>query len=295
MPFFPSPIYAWHSLACYRPAEINWQPLTQETCDMELFYKLFIDSGSAVVSLWLGIFLVSSLLMTGARFFSHFRNVKIQQRNVSWSKLRHELLWSTCNVFCATFVLQTVSSWLVDQGYLYTDPAPTTWYVVLFEFIVYFFVFDFYFYCVHRVLHTKPLYRWIHLTHHRSVLTNPASYASMNPIEGISEGMIIPIFLACFTVHETSTYFILPFASLMGLYVHCGYEFAPRWWYQSSVSKWFITPMYHDQHHQYFTVNFGAVTTIWDRVFKTKRERFDSDFLAFKDRPAVTKAIRDTA
>ncbi len=254
---------------------------------MDLFYQLFLESGNAVVSLWLGIFLVSSLLIAASRLFAYVRTVKIQSRKVRWSILRHELLWSACNVFGATFVLQLLSSWLVEQGYLQINPAPAAWYVVALEFALYFFIFDLYFYIVHRTLHTEPLYRWVHKTHHRSVSPNPLTYASMSPLEGIAEGLVIPLFLACFTVHETSTYFILPFASLMGLYVHCGYEFAPRWWYRLPVTKWVITPMYHDQHHQFFTCNYGAYTTIWDRLFGTMRERFEQDFLQLKNRRAV--------
>lgn len=251
---------------------------------MELFYTLLIDSGNAIVSLWLGVFLVWSLLLLAAKFFMTVRTRKIQNRALNWKRLRHELLWSAFNVFCATFVLKLISGWLVAQGFLNTHTTPAAWYVVLFEFALFFFVFDFYFYAVHRAIHTKPLYRWVHLTHHRSLTPNPASYASMTPLEGIAEGMIIPIFLTCFTVHETSTYFILPFASLMGLYVHCGYEFAPRWWYQLRATKWLITPTYHDQHHQFFTCNYGAFTSIWDRVFGTIRKNFDDDFASVKNR-----------
>lgn len=100
----------------------------------------------------------------------------------------------------------------------------------------------------------------------------------MSPIEGIVTGLSIPAFLAVFTVHDMSMAFILPFATLMGLYVHCGYEIVPKWWYRNPVTKWLITPMFHDQHHQYVGCNYGAFTTVWDRVFGTVRARFFSDF-----------------
>ncbi len=218
------------------------------------------------------------------------RTVKIQRRPVSWQLLRHELFWSASNVFVTTCVLTVLSNWLIQQGYLVIDPAPVAWYVVAYEFALYFFIFDLYFYLVHRTLHTQPLYGWIHKTHHHSLSPQPLSYASMSPLEGISEGMIIPIFLTLFTVHESSTYFILPFASLMGLYVHCGYEFAPRWWYRLPATKWLITPMYHDQHHQYFTCNYGAYTTLWDRLLGTMRPRFEQDFVKLKSRRAASTA-----
>jgi lathosterol oxidase len=261
---------------------------------MEMFYQLFLDSGNAVVSLWLGIFLVWSLLIAASKLFTYVRTMKIQSRDIGWPMLRQELMWSAFNVFGATFVIQLLSSWLVKQGYLVTDPTPAPWYVIAFEFALYFFIFDLYFYLVHRLIHMEPLYRWIHQRHHRSLSPNPLSYASMSPLEGIVEGMIIPLFITCFTVHETSTWFILPFAPLMGLYVHCGYEFAPRWWYRMPFTKWLITPMYHDQHHQFFTCNYGAYTTLWDRLFSTMRGRFAQDFIKLKNRGAVVVQSPET-
>lgn len=251
---------------------------------MDTLYSLLSASSNAVVSLWIGIFVLTSLLVVAARVFSYVRSVKIQRRKIGWPMLRHELFWSAFNVFATTCVLTLLSNWLVERGYLQTDPTPAAWYVVVYEFVLYFFIFDLYFYLVHRLIHIEPLYTWIHKTHHHSVCPQPLSYASMSPLEGMAEGLIIPIFLTLFTVHETSTYFILPFASLMGLYVHCGYEFAPRWWYRKAATKWLITPMYHDQHHQYFTCNYGAYTTLWDRLFGTMRSRFEQDFIKLKNR-----------
>lgn len=251
---------------------------------MDLFDNVLIASGNAVVSLWIGIFVLTLILLSVSRLFSYVRSVKIQRRKISWSLVRHELFWSAFNVFATTCVLTVLSNWLVARGYLTIDGSPAAWYVVVYEFVLYFFIFDLYFYLVHRLIHIEPLYTWVHKTHHHSVSPQPLTYASMTPLEGMMEGLIIPIFLTVFTVHQTSTYFILPFASLMGLYVHCGYEFAPRWWYRANATKWLITPMYHDQHHQYFTCNYGAYTTIWDRVFGTMRARFEQDFMRLKNR-----------
>lgn len=253
----------------------------------DIFYGLFLESGNAVVSTWLGVFLLWSILLVAARLFSYVRSVKIQSRPVSWSLVRHELLWSALNVGITSFVLQVVASWLVSQGWLTTNPEPAAWHIIAFEFTLYFFIFDLYFYLVHRSLHSEPLYRWVHKIHHRSLSPNPLSYASMTPLEGIAEGMIIPIFMTVFTVHDASTLFIFPFAALMGLYVHSGFEFAPRWWYRSALTKWIITPMYHDQHHQYFTCNYGAYTSIWDRAFGTLRSKFEQDFDKLKARRAL--------
>src|SRR3546814_8430177 len=49
--------------------------------------------------------------------------------------------------------------------------------------------------------------------------------------------------------------------------------FMPRWWNRSWATKWFITATFHDQHHRFFTGNYGGYTTIWDRLCGTMRTR----------------------
>lgn len=255
---------------------------------MEQIYTLLFDTGNAIVTTWIIVFLLRGALAGLARYFLAVRKNKIQARKFQWSVLKHELSWSALNLAGTAIVLTYVSSALVDHGYIVTDTSPASWYVVLGEFALYFFIFDLYFYLVHRLIHIEPLYTWIHKTHHFSVSPNPLSSSSMTPIEGIAEGLIIPIFLALFTVHEASTVLIIPFATIMGLYVHCGYEFMPNWWYRRWYTGWFITPMFHDQHHQFFRCNYGGYTTIWDRVFKTVRPRFEQDFDRLKSRESLS-------
>ena len=243
---------------------------------MEALFNIFLDTGNSIVSTWIGVLVAVGLVVGLSRVFTHVR--KIQDRKHKWSNIRYELFWSALNVATTAIVLKTFSAWLVSNGYLTTDPSPVAWYVILFEFMLYFFVFDLWFYTAHRIMHIEPIYSWTHKIHHRSMLPNPLSSTSMHPIEGVIEGLIIPLFLAAFTVHEATMMFIIPFATLMGLYVHCGYEMMPKWWYKTWATRWFISPMFHDQHHLYVTCNYGGYTTIWDFVFKTVRTRFLQDY-----------------
>jgi len=250
----------------------------------EWLFDVFIDTGSAVASTWVAVFVVVMLIMALSRIFNQVKTCKIQKRKYRWTTFRHEILWSGLNIAITSLVLKEYSALLVDKGFLTNATGPVAWYTVLFEFALYFFIFDFYFYWVHRTIHIEPLYTWIHKTHHFSISPTPLSSSSMTPLEGIMEGLIVPTFLAVVTVHETTTYFIIPFATLMGLYVHCGHEFMPRWWYRNPTTGWLISPMFHDQHHQYFTCNYGAYTTIWDKVFGTVRPKFYSDFNSLKSK-----------
>lgn len=216
---------------------------------LEFVYDTLLETGNAIVTTWLSVLVVALSIMGLSRIIAQIR--KIQSRKLRWATLRHELTWSALNIGCTVIVLKYVSSALVDSGFLVTNPSPAAWYAVLFDFMLFFFVFDLYFYILHRTIHIEPLFTWIHRIHHRSIAPHPLSSSSMSPVEGIAEGIIIPLFLSAFTVHQASMALIIPFATIMGLYVHCGYEMAPKWWYKTWVTRWLITPMFHDQHHQY--------------------------------------------
>jgi Delta7-sterol 5-desaturase len=135
-------------------------------------------------------------------------------------------------------------------------------------------------------MHKEPVYSWVHKLHHFSTSPNLLTNFSVNPLESLINGGFVPLFLVCVPVHEQTFALITPTNVLMGLMIHSGYEFFPRWWNKSWATKWFITATFHDQHHKYFTVNFGGYTTIWDRICGTMRPKYEADFLAIKDRAA---------
>ena len=62
------------------------------------------------------------------------------------------------------------------------------------------------FYLVHRVLHTKWLYKHVHAVHHRSTVPSPLSTYAMHPIEALLLGSIMlpPMFF--FDLHYNFFY-----------------------------------------------------------------------------------------
>lgn len=248
----------------------------------EFLRMFFIDTGNValdagVITLlnWVTALMALIPFLLLARVVARVR--KIQRAKREWTILGHEVMWSTITGIIVVMTLKYSYTFLVTEGFITIDASPAAWYVVAGEFFLYFFIFDLYFYSVHRLIHIGPLYRWIHKVHHKSTEPIPLTNFSTHPVEGLAEAAITPIFLSVVTVHEASLPFIIPMAIIMGFWAHLGYEFMPRWWYRTWLTKWFMTPMFHDQHHQYFHYNFGF-TTIWDRVFGTMRKQFDDDF-----------------
>ena len=239
-------------------------------------------SGDHALRLWLWAFVATGIAAGIASGF--FKARKIQPRGFKWTTFRNEAIVAVVTLAVSGKIIGASQSWLRANGWMTFNNAPATWWIVALEFGAYFFLFDTYFYWLHRWMHKEPVYSWVHKLHHRSTSPNMLTTLSVNPLESVINGGFVPLFLSIFTVHSATMALILPTNILMGVYVHSGYEFLPRWWNRSWATKWFITATFHDQHHRYFTGNFGGYTTIWDRLCGTMRKKYEADFDAIKNR-----------
>lgn len=203
---------------------------------------------------------------------------KIQPGSFRWPWVKTELRFGMVNLAVTTATITGLISWWTHIGWIRYIPGPASWWTILWEYALSFFLFDTYFYWVHRLMHKEPYYSWIHKLHHRSTAPVSITSWSMNPVEGVIEGMFTPVFMAVFTIHEATVPFIVPTSILMGLYVHSGFELLPSWWNRTWLTKWFISATFHDEHHHYFTGNFGGYTTIWDRLCGTMRPRYEANY-----------------
>jgi len=239
-------------------------------------------NGDHAFQLWLWAFVATGIV---AGIISGFFNArKIQPHGFRWRIFRNEALIAVVTLMISGKIIGFAKSWLTTHGWITFSSEPASWWIVAIEFAAYFFLFDTYFYWLHRWMHNEPVYSWVHKLHHKSISPNLLTTLSVHPLESLINGGFVPLFLTVFTVHDATLALIFPTNILMGLYVHSGYEFLPRWWNRNWATKWFITATFHDQHHRYFTGNFGGYTTIWDRLCGTVRKKYETDFDAIKDR-----------
>jgi sterol desaturase/sphingolipid hydroxylase (fatty acid hydroxylase superfamily) len=232
---------------------------------------------------WLVAFL-SSGLITGV-VTGYFKARKIQPKGFKWRIFRREMFWALVNLTFSGLVIGGATKGLQHAGIIrFHNEAASPW-IVAGEFALYFIGFDTWFYWLHRLMHVEPVYTWIHKIHHGSISPNPLTTFSESPLESFVNGGFVPLFTALFTLHSQTMILITPFNVLMGLYVHSGIEFFPRWWNRTWFTKWFITATFHDQHHRFFKGNYGGYTTIWDRICGTVRPTFEADFVKVTTRP----------
>ncbi|MBC2660319.1 sterol desaturase family protein [Novosphingobium flavum] len=251
---------------------------------------LFLFNGEQAIRLWFALFLGAGVI--AGVWTGFFRARKIQPRGFKWKTFRNEGLFAVLNVAISGALIGGAMSWLLAHGWISVAKGPVSWWQVAIQYALYFFLFDTWFYWLHRWMHNEPVYSWVHKLHHFSTSPNLLTTFSVNPLESLVNGGFVPLFLTAMAfvwpVHDHTMALITPTNVLMGLYVHSGYEFLPRWWNRSWATKWFITATFHDQHHKYFRVNFGGYTTIWDRLCGTMRPKYEDEMAAIGDRSSTT-------
>ncbi len=123
---------------------------------------------------------------------------------------------------------------------------------------------DVHFYCIHRLIHWPPLYRWVHSLHHKNANPGPWSGLAMHPVEHV-------LYFSSLLIH-----FVVPSNPLLVLYHlvasafgpardHCGFSSVVM----DGKARIPAASYMHYLHHRYFEVNYGDSITPIDRWFGT--------------------------
>jgi Delta7-sterol 5-desaturase len=207
----------------------------------------------------------------------------IQQRRAGRAVVLHEIKYLSFNLG-ATLLLIGLSACLWAAGIIHIRLDRPTVLSAASEIVVHLAGLDVYTYAVHRLMHTRWLYRHVHSVHHRSRAPSALTAFSFHPVEWLLLGLYIPLSMTAIDYHLVTLAVVAVLQGFLNTMPHCGHECAPRGWYENPVSKIFATAFYHDLHHQRTTCNYGTVTTLWDRLLGAVPADFEKQFAAMKDR-----------
>jgi sterol desaturase/sphingolipid hydroxylase (fatty acid hydroxylase superfamily) len=161
-------------------------------------------------------------------------------------------------------------------GYSLTNKIQVPFSTNLLQFGIYFVSFDLYYYLLHRfVLHGKYGW-WFHKEHHSSFICNPTTGFSFHAIEAIITGGFNPFLGWLLQFHPTTIILVQLYGLTSTVIVHSGYEYYPIEWNKKCYTKWYLSAQFHDVHHTNVSCNYGAFTTIYDRIFSTVHHDFDT-------------------
>ncbi len=156
-------------------------------------------------------------------------------------------------------------------GLGFRAPRPTVFSVAL-SFVVSMLLFDTWFYWLHRLIHSRWLFRRVHLWHHRT--TAPEVWSNNSDLlldtlvlqsYWLVAHFLIPIAPMVLAAHKLYD----QFTGAMG---HSGYEHAGRIaWPPSPI----LSVTHHDQHHRFSNCNYATHFSLWDRLLGTLHPTHD--------------------
>jgi len=211
---------------------------------------------------------------------------KIQQREASSDRISDMLasirqLVVTCTCIALGITLQR-AGWGVG-------PLEPTWWSVPLMAGLGIVLLDAWFYAVHRLLHTRPLYRF-HKPHHLNVTPTVWSNDSGHAVDTAmthSFYVLLPLLLP---VPLLSIVLVRLFDQITAIIGHSGYEH-----FAGATMRWpwlGICTVYHDQHHSAFRYNYANFFSLWDRVFGTIHPDYDAEVTKWEGRFDATEAAR---
>jgi lathosterol oxidase len=134
---------------------------------------------------------------------------------------------------------------------------------------IYLLVQDAYYYWLHRLMHVKPLFRFMHAGHHRS--RQPTAYASFSFdwAEAALSAWLLPALTFVVPIHPIVIVVLLTVMTVAAVLNHSGAELLPDWLVRSWFGDQLISASRHSLHHSHFDANYGLYFTYWDRLLRT--------------------------
>jgi lathosterol oxidase len=217
--------------------------------------------------------------------------LKIQQRFPDNAHVLYEIKYSFITVLIFGIVLVPVF-WASKHNYtlIYRPIDKYGYPYYFFSIMLMIFLHDAYFYWTHRLLHWKPLFKYVHITHHHSHNPTPFSAYCFHPVEAVVEIGIVPLIVFTIPYHVTALYFFTAYTLILNVAGHMGFEFFPKGFARHKWFKWHNTATHHNMHHRFINCNYGIYFNIWDRVMKTNHPNYEDTYDSVTEQRAKVKS-----
>ncbi|HMP94164.1 MAG TPA: sterol desaturase family protein [Phnomibacter sp.] len=212
--------------------------------------------------------------------YPRLKQRKIQQRLPTQKDVWREVGYSvvTMAIFALNPFIILGTPAIRQHTLFYTSIAQYGWVYFVGAFFVMLFLHDTYFYWMHRLMHHPRLFKWVHLVHHKSNNPSPWAAYAFHPLEAIIESGIVPLFLFIMPIHPAHLAIFFLFMITYNVYGHLGWELYPKGFSRHWLGRWINTSVNHNQHHQYYTGNYGLYFLFWDRWMGTIRKDYEQRY-----------------
>jgi len=204
---------------------------------------------------------------------------KIQTKFPERADLLREIGYSLSSMFI--FALVGTSMFVLrTHGYtkIYTDFGEHSLLYFFFSVIVFIIAHDTYFYWMHRFMHWKKIYKYVHKVHHLS--TNPTPWAAFafHPLEALLEIGILPIMIFAIPLHPFAILVWVLYQTGMNVLGHLGFEVFPKGFTRHTITQLSNTSTHHNMHHRFVNCNYGLYFNVWDKWMGTNHAHYHETF-----------------
>ncbi|MEM9716626.1 MAG: sterol desaturase family protein [Pseudomonadota bacterium] len=194
------------------------------------------------------------------------------------NQLLDNMIWTLASGVTIWTAYEVLIWWAMANGYaaVITFGSNPIWFLAIFLLIP---IWEsFYFYWIHRLLHTDLLYRF-HALHHRNTDVGPWSGLSMHPIEHLFYfgSVLIHFVIPSHPVHVITH---LMFFGLYAIITHTGFEGLI---FRNKI-RLKLGTFHHQMHHRYFECNYGTPDVPWDILFGSWHDGTEAGKAAMKQR-----------
>lgn len=244
---------------------------------------------STAIGIFAKIFTISFiryLVFAGAAYLffyvwkkEKFLALKIQQKFPTSLVIRNEFVYSVISILLFSLVGLGVSL-LHRTGYtkIYETFSDYGWGYFLLSTLLMILAHDTYFYWMHRLIHDKRIYKYVHKVHHQSINPTPWAAFSFHPTEAILEVGILPIMVFLIPLHPLAIITWILFMTFMNVLGHLGFEIFKKGFVKNSITRWSNTSVHHNMHHKYAQYNYGLYFNFWDWAMKTNHPEYIEEF-----------------
>ncbi|XP_021700212.1 lathosterol oxidase-like [Aedes aegypti] len=183
----------------------------------------------------------------------------------------HEIMVGASSLLIVSILSGVIACYAMNNGSMltiYYGCSEYGWFWFWFQFVAIFVYQDYTTYWVHRIFHWPWLYKNFHKLHHTYKQPTAFSVTASHPVEIIFTQLVMLIPIVTVPVHWAPFYIVVVYAYCHGILGHSGVNFKSFWW-----QPWQPDTIFHDNHHQYFHVNFAFNIYYWDILHGTYRQK----------------------
>jgi len=218
---------------------------------------------------------------------------KIQQRYPEKQHIFREIKYSFFTVLIfGVIIMLTVIAGMKGLTLVYTPFDKYGYFYYFFSIVLMILMHDTYFYWTHRLMHWKPIFKYVHKVHHLSINPTPFAAYAFHPIEAVVEVGIIPLIAFTIPHHATTIVIFGLYSLLLNVAGHLGYELFPKGFASHMLFKWHNTSTHHNMHHRLVKCNYGLYFNFWDRVMHTNHPTYEASFDEIVEQREQGKLIR---